>query len=56
MTVSATATAIPQVVNWVRSRSPDKLSFMRYAGEWKFPGGSSRRRTVIVMTPPLHPY
>lgn len=28
-----------EVVNWVRS-TPTSTSFMRYAGEWKFPGGS----------------
>jgi 8-oxo-dGTP pyrophosphatase MutT (NUDIX family) len=28
-----------EVVNWVRS-TPEQASFMRYAAEWKFPGGS----------------
>ena len=28
-----------EVVNWVRS-TPTSTSYMRYAGEWKFPGGS----------------
>ena len=31
-----------EVVNWVRS-TPSSTSFMRYAGEWKFPGGSVDR-------------
>ena len=28
-----------EVVNWVRS-TPEQTSYMRYAAEWKFPGGS----------------
>ena len=31
-----------EVVNWVRS-TPDRLSHMRYGGEWKFPGGAVDR-------------
>ena len=29
-----------EVVNWIRSKSVDNISLMRYGGEWKLPGGN----------------
>ena len=39
-----------EVVNWVRSESPDKVSLMRYGGEWKLPGGSKDHGETMEQT------
>lgn len=38
-----------EVINWVRS-APEKTSYMRYAGEWKFPGGSVDSGETLATT------
>ena len=39
-----------EVVNWVRSESPGKVSLMRYGGEWKLPGGSKDHGETMEQT------